>query len=400
MSKELNCNEHPVTIAFVVHAFAPGGLERCAAWVANRLNPAAFRPIVVSLTDAPVRGWLAPDIPVVELHKGGGNSLRTVAQLARVFSENHVDIVHSHNWPTLIECVMARRWARTRYHVHAEHGTLPNSADTSRWRRNGRAVLMRWGLGQTNFVIAAASSIRERVTTFCRFPRQRIVVVPNGVEIPVAAPENEFRKKIRESLGISPNAIVLGSLGRLAPVKGFDVLIRAFEEAMVASAGDVHLLIVGDGPEWPRISEQVRRSPHRNRLHLAGHQSPACDWLRAMDIFVNSSHSEGMSLALLEAMGMGLPVVVTDVGDHGGLAVGDPPCGLTVPPADSTALAAAMKLLVTDEPLRRRLARNSQAKQERSHSIGSMASAYESVYKSLLEKKLRFAPCPTTSIEC
>jgi glycosyltransferase involved in cell wall biosynthesis len=372
----------PATVAYVVHAFAPGGLERCAAWLANGVDRNVYRPLVVSLTNCTVTGWLASDVPVVSLHKPPGNSLQTVACLARVLAEHHVQIVHSHSWPTLIECALARRWSRVPFHVHAEHGTLPNPVGLSRWRARVRATLMRWGLSSADRVIAVAQSIRAKVHYFCRFPPERVAIIPNGVEIPDPGAGPQLRPAIRASLGIPPQACVIGSVGRMASVKAFDLLLAAFE-ALAPQHPDLHLVVVGDGPDANRIARFAAQSGSPDRIHLVGHQPNPCDWLRMMDIYVNCSHSEGLSLAVLEAMGVGLPLVVTDVGDHGPLVSGDPPCGVKVRPGDLNDLVAAIDRLVTNDSLRLRMAHNASARQIRSHSIEAMIAAYESLYSSL-----------------
>jgi glycosyltransferase involved in cell wall biosynthesis len=372
-----------LNVAYVVHAFAPGGLERCAAWLANRLNRNLFRPLVIALTESSIGSWLSADVPVIELRKPPGHSLRTVTRLARILADNQVDVVHSHNWPTLIESVLARRWAGTPFHLHAEHGLPEGDAASPLWRC-GRAALMRWGFGQANCVVAVAAALRDQVTQFCHFPRERIRVIPNGVEIPPASWGPNTREMLRSSLGISPQALVVGSVGRLAPVKAFDMLIKAFEEVSCLGLGqDLHLVLVGDGPEAERLSRQAANSSCRVRIHLIGHQTVPADWLRAMDIYVNSSHSEGLSLAVLEAMGIGLPVIVTDVGDHGELVNGDLHCGIRVQPGDHKLLASAIDRLVKDSSLRHSFGLNAKSCQDRKYSISAMTSAYGMIYSSL-----------------
>ena len=113
-----------VRIAFVVHTFDMGGLERCVARLVNRLDPARFEPMIVCMDrNGDAAGWLQrPDVPIVELRKRAGNDPAVIRRLAKTLRENRIDVVHSHNWGTLLETVLARRWAKTAYHGHAEHG--------------------------------------------------------------------------------------------------------------------------------------------------------------------------------------------------------------------------------------------------------------------------------------
>lgn len=374
-----------LTVAYVVHTLAPGGLERCAAWLSGGLNRQRFQPLIVSLTTSSVSDWIADDVPVIELCKPEGNSLGTILRLSRVLRKHRVDIVHSHSWPTLIECVAARRLAGTPVHLHAEHGTLPTAPDVSPWRKSLRRTSMRWGLGQANRVIAVAEAIRAKIHQFCYFPRQRISIIPNGVDLRPPVSGEKCREAIRSGLGISNNSLVVGSVGRIAAVKGFDILLASFAE-LAALREDTHLLLVGDGPEFTKLSRLALDSPYSGRIHLVGHQATPSAWLRAMDIYVNSSHSEGLSLAVLEAMGVGLPLVVTNVGDHSALVSGPPRCGLTAPPNDSKALAGAILKLLNDRPLRDSTSRNARDVQQSSYSIEAMIANYEKAYASLVDR--------------
>ena len=95
-------------------------------------------------------------------------------------------------------------------------------------------------------------------------------------------------------------------------VKGYDILIDAFGQI---PDENVHLILIGDGSEKESLKNLVKHRSIENRVHFVGHQNDVSNWLSALDVYVNSSRSEGMSQSIVEAMSIGLPIVATDVGD-------------------------------------------------------------------------------------
>src|SRR5690242_12707653 len=100
-------------VALVVHTFEIGGIERHVARLASRLDRQKFRPLIICLArTGKAAQWIeTDDVPVIELHKQPRNDLRVVFRLARTLRDERIDVVHSHNWGTLLETTLARRWA-------------------------------------------------------------------------------------------------------------------------------------------------------------------------------------------------------------------------------------------------------------------------------------------------
>jgi len=140
------------------------------------------------------------------------------------------------------------------------------------------------------------------------------------------------RRVAREELGIPEGAVVVGSVGRLAEVKGYDRLLRAFTAiaAGLAQSDLPVLLLVGDGPERAVLEALAAQLAIADRVVFAGYRDDARALLCAMDLFVLPSRSEGLSVALLEAMAEGVPVLVTDVGESR-CVIDDGRCGELLP---------------------------------------------------------------------
>lgn len=160
--------------------------------------------------------------------------------------------------------------------------------------------------------------------------RARTAQIDNWV-VP-RAPEPGARERIRAGHGVGPDEFLVGSLGRMEPSKGMDVLLAAFERAGLPGT---RLALVGGGREWKALRA---RAP--GPVLMPGFVERPEDWLAAFDCFVSPSRSEPFGLVLLEAMQAGLPVVATATGgaQHLAARIGSP----LVPPGDIGALAAAL----------------------------------------------------------
>lgn len=339
-----------IRVALVVHRMEPGGIERSVARIASGLNRNEFEPIVICLDrTGSAAKWLPENVPVVEIHKREGNDLRAVKRLSAQLRELSVDIVQSHNWGTLVETALARKLASVPKHIHAERGTVLGQVKGRGLKHRIRATVMRNVLRTVDSVMSNAHSVAQRVENRCGYPAEAITVIPNGV--PSLKIESlEERNRIRSSLGVKPETVLVGTVGRLHPVKGFDVLVEAMVHPKLVST---HLLIVGDGEQAHSLKMLSEKCNVRDRVHFAGHQDHIAPWYSSMDMYVNSSHSEGMSQSIVEAMSVGLPIVATDVGDARFMVNGsDTYCGAVCPANDSNQLGEAIALLANDVELR------------------------------------------------
>jgi len=336
----------PLRIAYVVHTFDQGGLERAIARLCSRLDRSQFIPYVVCLArSGSAASWIEPsDVQIIELGKRSGNDWRLVPRLAAALRRERIDLVQSHNWGTLVETVLARRLAGVPAHLHAERGTVLGALDLAGWRRL-RVPMMRWAIRRTDGIISNAEAIARRVAEIGAPLPVPLTVIPNGVDPPKLAPTD--RLHVRRALGIPDAALVVGSVGRLVAVKGFGTAIEAIQ--CVRDQGlDLHLILVGDGPLHAALVRQAAVRGLSDQVHFAGQQREIGSWLAAMDVFINSSQSEGMSQALLEAMSVGLPLIATDVGDSARVVGGEDAVGLVVSRGDPQALGKAIEMLLKD----------------------------------------------------
>lgn len=210
--------------------------------------------------------------------------------------------------------------------------------------RAGRQLL---NAGVHRFLAVSEHSLNLQVRYLAQ-PRSRSAVAYNGVD-PQRFPETVDRGYVRRSLGLSADSPIIGTVARLSPQKSIETLIESLP-TIFARRPDVHVLVVGDGPQRERLVRLAEKLGVAGRFHLAGFRTdiPAC--LAAMDLFVLPSLFEGLPISILEAMASGLPVVATNV-DGVPEAVVDGVTGLLVRPGRPRRLAESV-LELLEEPAR------------------------------------------------
>jgi len=232
----------------------------------------------------------------------------------------------------------------------------------------------------TDRVVCVSQRVADFAARTIGISRAKLVVIPNG--IPLENFEPGDRSRARTDLGISPTACVVGTVGRLQPVKGTSYLLEAFAH-LAPGYAEAILLLVGDGPQRTQLEEMAQRLGVSERVHFLGNRSDVCRLLQAMDVFVLASIWEGMPNAALEAMAVGLPVVATAVGGTPE-AVADGETGLLVPSRDPDALAQAIARLLRDPELWRKMGQAGRRRVEQHFSVEQMVRRTESLYEELL----------------
>ncbi len=181
----------------------------------------------------------------------------------------------------------------------------------------------------------------------------QLVVIKNGIDVDRLHAQAFAQPLERADLGLEPNAFIVGAIGRLEPIKSYDVLIRAFAQWCNATTASQprNLVLVGDGSQTEKLKDLVRQLGIAQLVIFVGARTDACRFYPLFNCFALSSQSEGLSLALLEAMSFGLPVISTSHLQHHDV-IEHSINGLLVPSNDVTAYTAALKQLY-DTPLLR-----------------------------------------------
>ena len=363
----------PLRVMHVTYKFGVGGMEVGIAKLVNGLDPALVASsICSSVPGDSLKERLRPGVKLFELNRRRGNDPSLVADLYRLFKRERPHVVHTHRWGTLLEGALAARLAGVPYIVHGEHGTLE-----TRWRN---AWVQRRLWHHVDRVLSVSSRLAERMSRELRFPLDRISVIRNGLDLNRFQPVAD-KAAAKRALGIAPDRLVIGTVGRTVPVKDHPTFLRAL--ARVRAAGiDFAAVIAGTGPAFQDTVRLVESLNLGHDVQLLGNRDDVDLVLRAFDIFVLSSSSEGLSNTIQEAMATGLPVVATNVGGADELVV-EGRTGVLTPAGDDRAMAEALAALARDGARRASLGRTGAERAHAHFGIERMFRDYEKMYLGL-----------------
>lgn len=379
----------PIRIMHVVDTLGKGGLENGLVNLIAGLDPSRFQHIVYTVRGLGANAERLPGdrVRIMCLNKKDTDSRIQIAALARGIREIRPDIVHSRNWAA-VEAVIAGRWVRSCALVHSEHGLEADATLKQPWRR---ICFRRLAFELADRVLTVSYQLRDLHARQTGFSADAITVIHNGVDSARFFADSAARSVVRGELGLADDEICIGSVGNLFPVKDHMTLLQAV--SIVAETGRKwRLLVVGEGPELPKLREFVdAHAALRSRVSWLGASNRVPELLRAMDIYVLPSMNEGISNSLLEAMATSLPVAVTATGGNPEVVV-DGESGLLFGVGDARQLAELLLLLGSREDLRRQLGQQALRRVREDFSIASMVRKYEQLYEGLATQPRTSAP--------
>lgn len=403
----------PARLLHVFPTFVAAGLQQRAAQLMAAFGD-RFRHAILSMDgDVGALGLLpdALDVEVLDLPRRAG-ALAGVRAARAVLTGVRPDLLLTYNWGSF-DTVLAARSLGLAAHVHHEDGF---NADEARRQKTRRVLARRIGLRGVFRTVVPSHNLVRIGREVWRLSAERLQLIPNGVHMDRFCPEGPTgetreagetgetgetretdppgrgRAATRRRLGIPDDALLVGSVGHLRPVKNYARLIRAcalLPAERFATPG-VHLLFVGDGEQRAALEGLARTlPPPGGRVHFAGHQDDLTPFYRALDVFCLSSDSEQQPISLLEAMATGVAVAATDVGDIGACLPEEARAQLVrLDAADPVReLAAALERLLGDDGLRRRLAELGRRVVKERYSFSKMLQDYSELYEAALSAR-------------
>lgn len=312
-------------------------------------------------------------LKVFKVRMRNGPNLIGAIQLLRLAKQGGFEIIHSHGYKSNILLGF----------VPGRLRGIPLVATVHGWTSSGRfsrLIVYEWldrmSLRFMDVIVLVSRTMQSKVKM--RTENQaRVMVIHNGIppsfELPSQpSPDEEISTFCRDSF-------TLGSVGRLSPEKGYEVLIRAVN-TLVGRGLPIKLVILGEGQERTRLERLIADCGLTERVSLPGYKHNARDYIPLFDVFVLSSFTEGLPITLLEAMGSARPIVATKVGSIPDVLDGGK-AGLLVDPNQSAALADALESMVNDGKLRQSLARRAGELFSEQYSSRRMAEQYLCAYE-------------------
>jgi glycosyltransferase involved in cell wall biosynthesis len=365
----LGCRSAALRLLFYTDATEVGGAEQVLGYLIGALDP--YHEVGVMVCEqrvAEVVSRQRPDAAVITVappvNRTVGSALREHLKAVRSFQPHLFHAFQSWPFACTIGLTAAALTPRLRIAITEQ---LPVQAAVGRRRLLARRLLLR----RVDVHLAVGAGAAREVEALLGLPAGAVEPVPNGV--PPARPvgRREWGKP------------VIGSLGRITPQKGYDLLVEA-----LPSLPEATVVIVGDGPSRGELEARARELGVEERLEIVGWVDNPRDYLERFDLFVLPSRWEGMPLSILEAMHAGLAVVATDVGsvrelvEHG-------TTGLLVAPGDRQGLVEALRLLLCEPRRCAELGERARALARDRYTDRAMARRYEAIYAKLLGGDLR-----------
>ncbi len=379
----------PHLVVHVIHRLAIGGLENGLVNLLNHGLASRYRHAIICMTGfTDFRDRIEDaNVEVFAIHRKEGRDWGAQWRLFELIRRLKPDIVHSRGLsgldsllPALINGVPAR--------IHGEHGRDMGDLDGS--NRKGQWI-RRLHRPLVSHYIALSRDLESYLETKVGVPSQRITQIYNGVNCHDFRPASGERELLPETDFAPKGAFVIGTVGRMQPVKDQVNLTRAFIHLVAILPQEksrLRLVMVGDGSLRAECEALLTQAGLRHLAWLPGARDDVAALMRGMDIFVLSSLAEGISNTILEAMASGLPTIATAVGGNPEL-VEDGVTGSLVPAANPIALAEAIKPYVIDGELALHHGHASRRTAQARFSMEAMVNSYMQVYDRVLESKVR-----------
>ena len=371
-----------IPVAFVVNNFDVGGLEKVVLSLLRRIDTDAFVPYAVCV-DGP--GKLFADVPlprerILVLDKKGAKKFgpfsfdpSVLTTMAKFFFANGIRVVHAHNLAPLVFAGLAARLVMPRPKVvYSEHNQIYSASDT-------HAARFKHYVKLADKVVAVSYDL-ERTLARRASLTKNVQVIHNGIDGKRFTRDESAISRIREELGIAKDEFLVGTAVVISKQKGIIHLLGAAEQVL-ARDPKVRFAIAGDGPLRKELEERAK--PFGDRVKFLGYRSDIPHFVSALDCYVLPSLWEGLPLALLEGLAIGVPLVATTVGGNPEVIVPGEN-GYLVPPKDETALADALLRVKEGGPaFAAEVRARGRGRFERAFSEEAMTRAHERLFDAL-----------------
>lgn len=272
-------------------------------------------------------------LPTVLLHERRSLDFGVIGQISAAIRETGADLVHTHDFRSnLFGLYCARRQSKPV--VSTMHGWIANDLKKRVYRVADKVLLRCFDR------LIAVSEQTKNLARRAGIADHRIDVIQNAILLDRFVP-NRGDQRMRETLGLCRDQVVIANIGRLSPEKGQLPFLQA-ARVLVADHPDLRFVLVGVGPDEQSLRRFVSESGLDQVVQFAGFREDMASLYNSVDLVVQSSYTEGMPNVILEALLMSVPVIATDVGGTSEV-VEHRKSGILIPPGDVHALVEAIR---------------------------------------------------------
>ena len=373
-------------ILHVMYRFDTGGLENGVVNLINHMRGDAYRHAVLALTEVTdfKQRITRNDVEFISLRKPPGQGVWQYPKLYKLFRQLRPHIVHSRNLAALEVQIPA--WAAgVPVRLHGEHG---RDADDLAGNNMTYQRVRRFYKPFVHHYIALSRDLDDYLVQKTGVPKTNITQIYNGVDTDRFCPAPTGPQPICGCPFDPAQHWLVGTVGRMQPVKDQTMLAQAFVQALVLAPrlkANLRLVLVGEGPLRGQAQAVLDQAGVGSLAWLPGERSDVGDIMRGLHAFALPSLGEGISNTILEAMASALPVVATAVGGNADLVLHGQ-TGFITPPADSTAMAQQLVALAGNPWQAQRMGQAGRQRVLANFSMQAMVSAYQRVYDQQLRR--------------
>ncbi|RMH64514.1 MAG: glycosyltransferase [Calditrichaeota bacterium] len=301
----------PIHVAHIINKLYYAGKEVGIVKLLNGLNENYFHGLLIVMDPiTEIVGLNTEKVELISLNKNPGNDLRIPFKLARIFKDKKVDIVHTHAWGTLVEGMIGAKMARVPVVIHGEHGTFHKTGK--------RRLVQNFLWKKADRLLSVSDVLARNLEQHIGLRKNSFETILNGVDTQRFRPDPVARLAVRKEWAIPKNRVVIGSVGRLAPVKNYPLLIEA-AHLVIKKGYTPTFVIVGNNTDAmvkKDLIHQVASLGLKEHVRFVDKRGDIQRVMNAFDVFALTSFSEGCSNVIQEAMATGLPVVASRVGGN------------------------------------------------------------------------------------
>jgi sugar transferase (PEP-CTERM/EpsH1 system associated) len=374
-------------ILHVIHHLVIGGMENGLVNLINRMAPGRLRHAVACIEDYSEfsQRITRPNTEVFALHRSRIGVWKMRQKLFQMCRRLQPEVVHSRNLSGL-DALAPAKLAGVRHCVHSEHGWDMGDLDGRRWRP---ATLRRLHSPLVDRYVTVSKDLERYLVERVGIAPARISQIYNGVDTERFAPHPDKSAAALPAELCGNNVLVIGTVGRIQPVKDQITLLKAFAGLVQSRAqftDRLRLAIIGDGPLLGDLRQLSDTLGIAQLTWLPGAIGNIPDVLRCFDLFVLPSLTEGISNTVLEAMASGIPVIATAAGGNLEL-VEDGRCGRLFPPGDTAMLVRLLAGYVADPLLRQEHGAAARRVAVERFGLDAMIRQYEEIYLGLSRRR-------------
>ncbi len=362
-------------VLHLIETSEPGGAETVLAYIASNLDPTRYRSLVCVLEE----GWLTDHlrtlgIPYVVIENRRSYDPVFLYELVKLIRREKISLMHSHEFMMTVYGSVASKLTGVPL-IGTVHGKVyyPD--------KRRRILAFRFAVSLCAKMIAVSDDLHRYLVDTLNFNPHKVMTLHNGIDLERFI-AGSSRDELRRQFSIPSDALVAGTAGSLFKVKGLEYLLEAARE-LNNHYPNFLLFIAGEGDQKEALEEKAKELNIGDTVRFLGFYDNIPNLLDAIDVYVCSSLSEGLSLSILEAMAMSKPVVATDVGGNREIIMPDD-SGYLVPPCDQSSLAGKISELFDSSDVRERFGRRGREIVEERFSLEKMVRNYEGLYEGMI----------------